>query len=205
MSFVSPKTVEILRDEISKLDEKLVEMLVKRVDAISEIERLCDDSSLSRQEIFSSVIALAPKDKRDLIYNVYERIYAENTGFIETVARAVIIDEGKILLCKSKGGSKYYLPGGHIDFGENSRQALKREISEETSCSAEIGDFLGVLENSFIQDGKNHQEINLIYKARITDKENFKVLEPWIEYDWVNLQDLNGIALLPEDIKRYCK
>ena len=202
MSGISTETVQ---GEIAKVDEELVALLVKRAELTAESENSGGGSSESKVDAFSRVIGLAPANRRDLVYNVYERIFAENCGFIEAVARAVVIEDGKVLLCKSKGGDKYYLPGGHIDFGETSRQAIKREIFEETSCSSEIGDFLGIVESSFDQDGKRHQEINLVYRAEIADKENFRVTEPWIEYEWVRLDDLCKITLLPVEIARYCR
>ena len=45
---------------------------------------------------------------------------------IETIARGVCIVDGKILLCRAKGGKSTYLPGGHIEFGETGREALVR-------------------------------------------------------------------------------
>ena len=37
---------------------------------------------------------------------------------IETIARGVCVVGGRVLLCRAKGGSSTYLPGGHIEFGE---------------------------------------------------------------------------------------
>lgn len=43
------------------------------------------------------------------------------------------IQEGKILMSKSYGKKKYYIPGGKRDAGESDEQTLVREISEELS------------------------------------------------------------------------
>lgn len=40
---------------------------------------------------------------------------------------------GKILSTRSKGRTKYYLPGGKRELGESDFQALSREIKEELS------------------------------------------------------------------------
>lgn len=40
-------------------------------------------------------------------------------------------NEQKILCVRSKGKGKFYLPGGKIDAGETTQQALIREIAEE--------------------------------------------------------------------------
>ena len=82
---------------------------------------------------------------------------------IETVARGVCIHKGKVLLCRSKGGTTSYLPGGHIEFGETGREALVREVKEELGVGSTTGKFLGVVENTFMQKGQKHAEINLVY------------------------------------------
>ena len=58
---------------------------------------------------------------------------------IEVIARGVCVQEGKILLCRAKGGATTYLPGGHVEFGETGRQALVREVKEEMGVDAETG------------------------------------------------------------------
>ena len=88
---------------------------------------------------------------------------------IETIARGVCIQSGKVLLCRAKGGATTYLPGGHIEFGETGRQALVREIKEEMDVDATAGVFLGVVENQFRQHGKPHAEINLVYRLTLPE------------------------------------
>ena len=120
---------------------------------------------------------------------------------IETIARGVCVVDGKILLCRAKGGTTTYLPGGHIEFGETGRQALVREIKEELGVDSSTGAFLGVVENSFIQHGKPHAEINLVYEMSVADGE-VKAQEDWIEFEWVALDRLAEAKLLPEDFQR---
>ena len=114
---------------------------------------------------------------------------------IETIARGVAIRGGRLLLCRAKGGDTTYLPGGHIEFGETGREALAREMKEETGVDAKAGAFLGVVENSFMQRGKPHAEINLVYALDVGDAE-ISSREDWIEFEWRELSDLGD--LLPE-------
>ncbi len=118
---------------------------------------------------------------------------------IETIARGICVRDGKVLLCRAKGGSTTYLPGGHIEFGETGRQALVREVKEELGLDSETGAFLGVVENSFMQKGKPHSEINLVYELKLPDAPA-EAQEDWIEFEWRDLSDLSD--LLPEVFRR---
>ena len=118
---------------------------------------------------------------------------------IETIARGVCVRNGKLLLCKAKGGKTTYLPGGHIEFGETGRQALVREIKEELGLDAQAGAFLGVVENAFLQHGKPHAEINLVYALSLAEGET-TAQENWIEFEWRALSNLDD--LLPEAFRK---
>ena len=125
---------------------------------------------------------------------------------IETIARGVCVRDGKILLCRAKGGSTTYLPGGHIEFGETGRRALVREMAEETGLEVETGRFMGVVENSFLQHGKPHAEINLVYEMTLVDADAaVSAKEDWIEFLWCPLSELEGARLLPADFNALAK
>ena len=118
---------------------------------------------------------------------------------IETIARGVCIVDGRMLLCRAKGGASTYLPGGHIEFGETGREALVREMKEETGLDATTGRFLGVVENKFLQHGKPHAEINLVYELKLADESAVvSAAEDWIEFEWRALSDIASANLLPE-------
>ena len=125
---------------------------------------------------------------------------------IETIARGVCVRDGKILLCRAKGGSTTYLPGGHIEFGETGRKALVREMAEETGLEVKTGRFMGVVENSFLQHGKPHAEINLVYEMTLVDADAaVSAKEDWIEFLWCPLSELEGARLLPADFNALAK
>ena len=119
---------------------------------------------------------------------------------VEVIARGVCVQDGKILLCRAKGGATTYLPGGHIEFGETGRQALVREVKEELGVDAETGAFLGVVENAFNQHGKPHAEINLVYELKIPSATLARACEDWIEFEWRDLAHLED--LLPATFRR---
>ena len=131
----------------------------------------------------------------------------ETTGFpeyelagIETIARGVCVVGDRLLLCRAKGGKTSYLPGGHIDFGETGRQALVREVREELGVASETGAFLGCVENSFLQHGRPHAEINLVYELRIPALVGADgtclppvAQEDWIAFEWRPLAALDDL------------
>ncbi len=53
-----------------------------------------------------------------------------------SVKAAIIDDDGRILLLREKDGS-WELPGGGLEHGEDPKEALTREIAEETGMSVE--------------------------------------------------------------------
>ena len=133
---------------------------------------------------------------------------------IETIARGVCILGGKVLLCLPKDRSYSYLPGGHIEFGETGREALVREMKEETGLDATAGDLLGVVESSFVQKGEKHCEINLIYEMRVERVEGVEKVErvekvesqeDWICFDWVDCDKIDSVNLLPPEMKPYVR
>lgn len=76
---------------------------------------------------------------------------AVNTSLARTVAEAIIVEEGKMLLVKSVRGfnqGRWSFPGGFISYGETPAEAVVREVNEEVGVEAEAGDLLGI--ESFI-------------------------------------------------------
>ena len=74
-----------------------------------------------------------------------------------------------------------------------------REIKEELGLDSTTGAFLGVVENSFMQHGKPHAEINLVYELSLAEGD-VRAREDWIEFEWRPLADLGD--LLPETFRK---
>jgi 8-oxo-dGTP diphosphatase len=64
---------------------------------------------------------------------------------LEVVA-AVFLKDGRILGCRRAPGrpaaGKWELPGGKVEPGEDPRDALRREVSEELAVDVVVGDLL---------------------------------------------------------------
>lgn len=193
-----------LRTAIDAADDAIFAALNRRFALTDEMRALKAANGIPsvdaerERAIYSRAIAAVPPAHRDVIYSVYERILGGSRGMIETVARGIAVRDGKLLVCLAKGGKNCYLPGGHIEFGETGKQALVREVREETGCDSEAGDFLGVLENTFDQHGRLHAEINLIYRLSVPPTAEVRAAEEWLEFDWRGPDELDD--LLPRSM-----
>ena len=87
-----------------------------------------------------------------------------------TVGALIVNSNGEILLVKSyKWGSKYTVPGGHIELGERSEVAVRREVKEEVGLEVEPVRILLVQEAIFPADYIKHEHyIFLDYLCRAT-------------------------------------
>ena len=77
----------------------------------------------------------------------------------------LVIGEDKI-----KKKRFYYPPGGGVEFGESSSDALRREIREELNVQIKNEKLLGVLENRFEYNGEKQHEIVFVFGADFSDK-----------------------------------
>lgn len=136
---------------------------------------------------------------------------------IHVLSRAVIIDQGHILLCKTLDLpiSFYFLPGGHVEYGESVETSVLRELYEETGAKCRIKRFLGCLEFSFEPGHSSichNHEYNFIFEAEsgaLKINHAIPQLEPHIELVWIPLSQMTDIdfraeplrTLLPEWLK----
>lgn len=116
----------------------------------------------------------------------------------------MIDSNNQILLSDEKLGDHYFtkFPGGGLEFGEGTRECLKREFKEELSIEIEIIDHYYTTDfcqvSSFRQ---NHQVISIYYlvksnqsidiSSQIVDKNQYK-------YELFRWRNLN--ALIPSDL-----
>ncbi|WP_029596585.1 NUDIX hydrolase [Flavobacterium sp. ACAM 123] len=110
------------------------------------------------------------------------------------------IQEGNILSTKSKGKTKFYIPGGKRESGESDEQTLIREIAEELSVviTPNTAEYIGTF--SAQSDGEK-EGINVImtcYKAKYSG--NLKANNEIEEIRWLNYKDIDIISEVDKKI-----
>ena len=118
-------------------------------------------------------------------------------------ACAIIRQADRLLLNRFGGDSFWALPGGAIESGEFSTQALVREMREELAVTVEIGRLVWVVENLFEYRGTFYTEFGFYYEAEwsqvppsISDAE-FAGEEPDQFFRWVRFNEIAALDFRP--------
>jgi len=123
------------------------------------------------------------------------------------LARGVIFVDGKVLLAHQIKADNTFLPGGHIEHGENAKTALIREIEEELGMTPLVGRFIGAVEHAWVDAFDNH-EINLLFEVVITGLDASvapQSQEGHLEFIWSRPEDLEFHNLLPKPMIKCLK
>src|SRR4051812_48342079 len=90
---------------------------------------------------------------------------------------ALFIEKGKILIHKKKGDKFYTLPGGKCKLGEDSKQAVEREIMEELNFAVDLEQLVLIGENFFRFQNIKYHEILFVHKvSKPSAKELMKLI-----------------------------
>ena len=115
------------------------------------------------------------------------------------IVRALIVESGRLLV--NRHDSRLALFGGHLEKGENARQALARELSEELSLRVEPGPLVYVVENFFANErGRRIHELGLYYLVQGVPP-LVKAREPHLHPQWLALAELAASTLRPRALR----
>lgn len=108
-------------------------------------------------------------------------------AFPEPTVGAIIENpKGEIFLMKShKWKGKYVIPGGHIELGETMKEALKREVKEETGMT--IYDLKFLLFTEFVYGKEFWKKRHFLFFdfAAKTKSSKVRLNDEGQEYIWV--------------------
>lgn len=123
---------------------------------------------------------------------------------IRTSAKAVIIQNGKLLAIKLNDGKEewYILPGGGQDSEETLPQAVEREVREEAGIEVRCKDLLFVIEGVH---GEDFHRVDLVflcdYLGEAPDAAPHSDTNQ-IGVEWLDLSILNRLPLYPSKLRR---
>lgn len=108
----------------------------------------------------------------------------------------VLVDSRKRLLVSDeyiRGGYFTKLPGGGLEFGEGTRDCLKREFMEETGLDVTVGDHLYTTDYFQISAFNNsHQIISIYYYVHTTEPIPLETKTKPFDFTPEQIADPNG-------------
>lgn len=125
---------------------------------------------------------------------------------------AVIMQDDKFLIQQIDGYNYYILPGGHVKMGEDSIEAVEREVKEEIGCdiNKEKTKLFCLHENFYDKKGKREHWLEnyfivipkmklpkLDWKVEDKDGNEVKVSN----FKWITIGEMKNIDLRPKIIK----
>lgn len=128
----------------------------------------------------------------------------------------LIIRNNKLLLVDMDDSGFLCLPGGYVELGETTEEAVKRELVEEIGKDVIVKKYLGVVENYFINKfSKKMHEISFYYLMDFTscdiEESNFTLIENdkgyniKLDFKWINLDELDKFDIRPNFFKELFK
>ena len=100
-------------------------------------------------------------------------------GQIRPIVVCIFMERDRIFVAKGLDHAKqetFYRPlGGAIEFNEQSRDCVIREIREELNTEIKELTYVGMLENIFTFEDERGHEIVLVYKAKFADSRLYKL------------------------------
>jgi 8-oxo-dGTP diphosphatase len=113
---------------------------------------------------------------------------------------AVVRRGADILLVRrgrGPGRGRWSLPGGRVDFGETLREAVAREVLEETGIEVSVGRFLGWVERMGERPAPYHYVILDFAAEPLQPDASPFAGDDAAEAAWVALADIGELPLVP--------
>ncbi len=122
---------------------------------------------------------------------------------IRTSAKAVVVRDGRLLALRLRDadGVFYILPGGGQEPGESLRDAVRREVAEETGIDVRPGELLFVIEGP---KGESFHRIDLVFECEYIGQS--RGVEPHADtnqegVEWLDVASLYSAPLYPSRLR----
>ena len=125
----------------------------------------------------------------------------------------IAIANNRVLLHRLDKDDFWTFPGGRVELGETSQEALVRELKEELNADVEIVRLLWLVENFFEYNSQQYHEIAFYYLMRfskeppyLTKEKPFTGIEDdvCLEFKWfpIDSKILKELPLLPSFLQQ---
>lgn len=139
------------------------------------------------------------------------KINNEEGNFKFRVA-GLLENNGKYLATKMDSNMFYCLPGGHVEIGETTDEAIEREMQEELGFPVKIKKLLAVAQNFYEKNGKKFHEFSYYYmvapvSASDVNPEDYERIENdkgvmrHLEFKWLTKEDFSLQSFNPIFVK----
>ena len=134
----------------------------------------------------------------------------ENSYKVRVSSRAIIFNQGKVLLNCFGNGEYYNFPGGGIEKEENALQAVVREVKEETGLDISVTEMVFSLEyepktaKQIYGDGHH---ISFFFRCELIGDDTLQIptipdIDPKdvtlvASPKWIDIKDLSSLNMLP--------
>lgn len=146
----------------------------------------CDDVATSEE-----TICLDPAEFETVSENV-------RAGFDHWVGALVRDGEGRIALVQNRWSDGWVLPGGNVESGETLREAVVREVREETGLQVRVERPLEVVEQTFVsEDGDSVRGHFVVFEARAETAN----LGDDLGVDETEIADAAWFAAVPDSVR----
>ena len=134
----------------------------------------------------------------DYIQNIRKKVGKDK--IILNFTCGILSQSGKILLQKRADKGTWGLPGGAIELGESSVEALVREFYEETGITVRVHKLLNVYTkySDSYPNGDEAQVITILYlvKPENTVSNNSFVSDETLDLEFFDVSDIKNIAIV---------
>ena len=110
---------------------------------------------------------------------------------------AVVLDGGRVLLVrrgKPPLMGKWSLPGGLVELGETTREAIRREVAEECGLEIRVGEVAGILDR-VVRDGEGRIRYHwvLVDYVAFLESGTLCAASDADEAQWVDVDDVERL------------
>ena len=141
----------------------------------------------------------------------YDCCLAKENYWFRYRTGAIIIKDGRMLFVKTLFGDYYYMVGGGVHLGEDSKSCIEREVLEETGVACKAERIAITCENLFLGkggniDGKECHVLEYYYLMSYPEDAEFrKKNDESEELVWVPVEELSKNDIRPAFLKEKIK